>query len=68
MHTSTPIKEAVHSSLQQSTREKPLIRAFDLVNLGIDFESYRGEVWSNSWDMEEARTGSGQGTRRGADG
>ncbi len=53
MHTSTPIKEAVHSSLQQSTREKPLIRAFDLVNLGIDFESYRGEVWSNSWDMEE---------------
>ncbi|MDX2106184.1 MAG: 2OG-Fe dioxygenase family protein [Candidatus Melainabacteria bacterium] len=53
MHTSTPIKEAVHSSLQQSTREKPLIRAFDLVNLGIDFEAYRGDVWSNSWDMEE---------------
>jgi len=53
MHTSTPIKDSTHSSLQQATREKALIRAFDLVNLGIDFEAYRGDVWSNSWDMEE---------------
>lgn len=55
MHTSTPVKDAVHthSSPRAVPQAKPLIRAFDLINLGIDFEAYRGEVWSNSWDMEE---------------
>ena len=46
MHTSTPVKDAVHShsSPQAVSQAKPLIRAFDLINLGIDFEAYRGEV------------------------
>ncbi len=53
MHTPTPAKETAFSSPQALAKARPLIRAFDLAHLGIDFESYRGDIWSNSWDMEE---------------
>ncbi len=55
MHTPISIEkqETAFSSPQALAKARPLIRAFDLANLGIDFESYRGDIWSSSWDMEE---------------